>query len=383
MLGVIEQFWNASLEEAKQGYVERPHDYLCLLCGAEVEKGIIYPVDGVLFEASRYMRHHIEQEHGSVFAHLSGLDKRLTGLSDHQASLLRLFFAGKTDAEVQAELGIGSASTIRNHRFALKEKERQAKVFLTLMELLRQSDKEGAFASSGKARPRKQEEIQVESDSPEYEAILQKYFPQGKSHALDRIPRKHKHRLVVCREVAKRFALDRIYTEREVNSILEAVYSDYVTLRRYLIDYGFLDREADGSAYWRTGQDSGEKEQEEMSVNRKQELKQLYKEVKTEAGVYQIRNKVNGKVLVASSMNLKTINGKKFMLQHGSHPNRELQKDWNELGADAFEFEVLEVLKRKDESYFDAKDALEKLEKKWLEKLTPYNERGYHQVKRV
>ncbi|MGF9817080.1 DUF2087 domain-containing protein [Brevibacillus agri] len=382
-MSVMEQFWSASLEEAKQGYVERPHTYMCLLCGAEVEKGIVYPVDGVLLEASRYMRYHIEQEHESVFAHLSGLDKRLTGLSDHQASLLRLFFAGKTDAEVQAELDIGSASTIRNHRFALKEKERQAKVFLTLMELLREGDKNSSFASADKARPRKPEAAEVEAGSAEYEAILQKYFPQGPSDALVRIPRKHKHRLVICREVAKRFAPDKMYTEREVNDMLEAVCTDYVTLRRYLIDYGFLDRKADGSAYWRTGKDNNEEEREERSVNRKQELKQMYKEVKSEAGVYQIRNKVNGKVLVASSLNLKTINGKKFMLQHGSHPNRELQKEWNELGADAFAFEVLEVLKPKDDPYFDAKDALEKLEEKWIEKLAPYNERGYHQEKRM
>ncbi|WP_327953811.1 DUF2087 domain-containing protein [Brevibacillus agri] len=382
-MNVMEQFWNASLQEAKQGFVERTHDYLCLLCGEQVEKGIIYPVDGALFEASRYMRHHIEQEHESVFAHLSGLDKRLSGLSDHQASLLRLFFAGKSDAEVQAELGIGSASTIRNHRFALKEKERQAKVFLTLMELLREADQDGPPAAAKKGKPQKQEEVQVESGSADYEAILQKYFPQGRSHALDRIPRKHKHRLVVCREVAKHFAPDKIYSEQEVNDILQAVCADYVTLRRYLIDYGFLTREADGSAYWRTDQDSSEEAQGEKSANRKQALKQMYKEVKSEAGVYQIRNKVNGKILVASSANLKTINGKKFMLQHGSHPNRELQKEWNELGADAFEFEVLEVLKQQDDPNVDVKDALEKLEEKWVEKLAPYNERGYHQEKRM
>lgn len=45
-MNVMEQFWNASLQEAKQGFVERTHDYLCLLCGEQVEKGIIYPVDG-------------------------------------------------------------------------------------------------------------------------------------------------------------------------------------------------------------------------------------------------------------------------------------------------------------------------------------------------
>lgn len=382
-MGINESFWTASLEEAKQGYVERKHDYLCLLCGAEVEKGIIYPVDGALFEASRYMRHHIEQEHESVFAHLSGLDKRLTGLSDHQASLMRLFYAGKSDAEVQAEMGIGSASTIRNHRFALKEKERQAKVFLAMMELLRETDKASTGQSAGKGKPSKQGEKQRETEPSEHAAVVQKYFPNGPGHSLARIPRKHSHRQIVFQEIANRFAPDKVYTEREVNELLEAIYEDHVTLRRYLIDFALLSRESDGSAYWRTSQAGGDGAEQEATADRKQELKQLYKEVKSEAGVYQIRNKENGKVLVASTMNIKTMNGKKFMLQHGSHPNRELQNDWNELGADAFEFEVLEVLENKDEPAFDAKAALEKLEAKWVEKLAPYGDRGYHTRKKA
>lgn len=87
------------------------------------------------------MRVHIEREHASVFEHLVNLDKKITGLSDHQNSLLRLFYLGKSDSEIQGELGIGSSSTIRNHRFVLREKERQAKVFLVLMELLKESNK--------------------------------------------------------------------------------------------------------------------------------------------------------------------------------------------------------------------------------------------------
>ncbi len=32
--------------------------------------------------------------------------------------------------------------------------------------------------------------------------------------------------------------------------ILKPIYHDYVMIRRYLIEYGFLDRHRDGSAYW-------------------------------------------------------------------------------------------------------------------------------------
>ncbi len=47
-----------------------------------------------------------------------------------------MFYNGMTDYEIQQTLNVGSISTIRNHRYALKEKEKQARVFLTLMGLL-------------------------------------------------------------------------------------------------------------------------------------------------------------------------------------------------------------------------------------------------------
>jgi hypothetical protein len=108
------------------------------------------------------------------------------------------------------------------------------------------------------------------------------------------------------------------------------------------------------------------------------ELKRLYKETKTEAGVFQIKNTVNQKVFVDSTRNLKTMNGQKFMLEMGSHMNQQLQQEWRQYGPDAFVFEVMEVLEIKEDEYIDPKDALKKLEQKWLEKLQPYGERGYN-----
>ncbi|MFS0555127.1 DUF2087 domain-containing protein [Brevibacillus sp. 179-C9.3 HS] len=377
-MGLHEAFWSASLQEWKQGYMEQEEHVMCLLCGEQVEKGIIYPVEGALYEASRFMRHHIEVAHGSVFTHLSQLDKRLTGLSDHQISLLRLFYQGKTDAEVQKEMGIGSASTIRNHRFALKEKERQAKVFLVMMELLHEADKNQSSAQAGDAKSGKQKNSVKDGDAAEYAAIVTRFLPNGLSGRLERFPRKQKHKLILLEEISKKFELGRFYTEPEVNEMLEGLYDDYVTLRRYLVDFGLMDRQADGSQYWRIAVANEGEEREEQQMNRKQELKQMYKELEVDAGVYQIKNKQNDKVFIASTNNLKTINGRKFMLQQGSHTNRELQKDWDKYGADAFEFEVLEKVEKKDHPYFDVKDALEKLEDKWMKKLAPYGDRGYH-----
>ena len=109
-----------------------------------------------------------------------------------------------------------------------------------------------------------------------------------------------------------------------------------------------------------------------------QELKQQYKETKIEAGVYQIKNTKNGKIFIESTMNLKTINGKRFTLDMGTYQNKLLQNEWTEFRAEAFVFEVLEILEIPEEGYFDAKDALKKLKGKWLDELQPYGECGYN-----
>lgn len=62
----------------------------------------------------------------------------------------------------------------------------------------------------------------------------------------------------------------------------------------------------------------------------------------------------------------------------GLHPNRALQKDWNDFGPDAFEFEILDTLKPADSSGYDPSNDLRVLEEMWLEKLLPFDERGYN-----
>lgn len=118
-------------------------------------------------------------------------------------------------------------------------------------------------------------------------------------------------------------------------------------------------------------------------MDRKNELKRLYKETKTEAGVYQIRNTINQKIMIDSTTNLKTINGKKFQLELGSHKNKLLQKEWNQYGKDAFVFEVLEVLEHDDSEFFDIAGELKKLEEKWMNKLQPFGDKGYNKEIRV
>ena len=111
----------------------------------------------------------------------------------------------------------------------------------------------------------------------------------------------------------------------------------------------------------------------------RKEINREYLERVKPAGVYQVRNTANGRVLLGSSLNLEgPLNRHRFMLKIGSHTNKALQKDWDELGPDHFVFEILEEVKVRDDPNFNLKDELTLLELIWLEKLQPAGERGYN-----
>ena len=115
------------------------------------------------------------------------------------------------------------------------------------------------------------------------------------------------------------------------------------------------------------------------SVKSRQDIKREYKERQAQAGVFWIKNTVNEKILLGSSLNLHgPLNRHKFILHFGKHDNAVLQKEWNEYGSDKFVFEVLETVKVKDEPNFNLEDELTLLEMICLEKLQPFGEKGYN-----
>lgn len=117
----------------------------------------------------------------------------------------------------------------------------------------------------------------------------------------------------------------------------------------------------------------------EQRMKTRKEIHREYKERVKPSGVFQIRNLANNKVLLGSSLNLEgPLNKHRFMLKINGHPNKELQKDWNELGPEQFSFEILETVQRSDSPNFNLKDELTLLEEIWLEKLRPFGERGYN-----
>jgi hypothetical protein len=81
------------------------------------------------------------------------------------------------------------------------------------------------------------------------EQVLKNFLTEdGRLHTM---PTKRSKMLVVLDHIAQSFELGQTYPEAEVNDILTGFHPDYAALRRYLVDDGFLTREA--GVYWRSG----------------------------------------------------------------------------------------------------------------------------------
>lgn len=103
-----------------------------------------------------------------------------------------------------------------------------------------------SFASAVKQLREPAEEFPGET--PKRVIQLRKFFKDGR---LQGMPTSRSKRLIVLDYVSHRFEPGRYYSEAEVNSVLNEIDHDHATLRRYLVDEGFLER--DPSRYWRSG----------------------------------------------------------------------------------------------------------------------------------
>ncbi|MCL2497287.1 MAG: DUF2087 domain-containing protein [Symbiobacteriaceae bacterium] len=83
----------------------------------------------------------------------------------------------------------------------------------------------------------------------EEERILRGAFSSRDPLRLKQIPARAKAKAVMLALLATAFEPERVYHESEVNLILRAIYEDYSALRRYLVDYRYLQRTRDGSEY--------------------------------------------------------------------------------------------------------------------------------------
>lgn len=70
---------------------------------------------------------------------------------------------------------------------------------------------------------------------------------------LTQYPARRAKQLVALEYLASKFETGRRYTEQEVNELLNHwhTFRDWAMLRRDLFDSGLINRDKDGSAYWR------------------------------------------------------------------------------------------------------------------------------------
>lgn len=78
--------------------------------------------------------------------------------------------------------------------------------------------------------------------------IVRRFVAGGR---LVTIPARRSKRRLVLDWLAQEFEPGRIYSEATVNTVLKRHHPDYASLRRYLVDEGFMER--GHGLYWRSG----------------------------------------------------------------------------------------------------------------------------------
>ena len=241
-----------SSEQLVTGLVEGENEWTCVVCGQRFLKGEIFPFEGRFFEAHRAAELHLERAHGGMLEVLLSEEGKHAPFTDNQKLLLRLISSQKTDADIAAETGT-ALSTVRHQKFVFREKLRQAKYVQAVCTLAlsgRPAEQDRILPPHGGA---KMVDDRYLITAEEREKIIKGAFSSLSPLMLKAIPPKQKKKVVVLGRIAEELEPGRRYTEKEINEFLKTVNEDYVTLRRYLIEYGFMDRERDCSVYWKRG----------------------------------------------------------------------------------------------------------------------------------
>jgi DNA-binding transcriptional ArsR family regulator len=85
-------------------------------------------------------------------------------------------------------------------------------------------------------------------EEDEADKVLRNYL---EGERLTQIPVKHSKRMIILAWLADKFETGMKYPEKTVNETLKRHHPDCASLRRALVDHGFMQRE--GGVYWRIG----------------------------------------------------------------------------------------------------------------------------------
>ncbi len=152
----------------------------------------------------------------------------------------RLARSGATIESLAAELGLARVD-VQRHLDRLIEAG-----LVTTADNVYTLDRDALHA---RARRMLSSKVPVAQPADYPEKVLADYLrPDG---SLKEIPSQLKKKMIVYEHIIGHFEVGRHYSEKEINELLKRFHADIVSIRRDLFDLGFLDRRADGSAYWR------------------------------------------------------------------------------------------------------------------------------------
>jgi len=238
---------NAAIEELTNGFIygfiyngglfDKTKGYTCLFCHAAFDEDDIYTSGKLSVNGKKAVKIHIKKEHGHVFRNLLALDKNTTGLTDTQKDFLGYCYSGLSDKEIAEKMSI-TMSTVRYQRHNFREKAKQAKMILALSELLERESE----LWDNPAKPVDETQKMLETLFSSLSPLVLKTFDFGK--------KKEEKRLLILKTIIGQFEKGKKYTNKETDDILKSIYRDYATIRRHLVDYGFMDRTGDCREYW-------------------------------------------------------------------------------------------------------------------------------------
>jgi len=219
-----------------RGLADKTKGYICLFCNTGFDEDGIFTVGKLTVNAKKAVKLHIDKEHGHIFRNLLSLDKNKTGLTDTQKDFLEYYYSGMNDKEIAEKMNI-SPSTVRYQRYSFREKVKQAKMILALSELL-----ERELELWGSPAP-------VDENEKMLETLFESLSPL-KLKTFDYKKKREEKRQLILKTIVQQFEKDKKYTHKEVDAILKEIYYDYATLRRFLVDYGYMERTGDCLEYW-------------------------------------------------------------------------------------------------------------------------------------
>lgn len=248
-----------TVSEIVDGYIYDGENqcFICLLCGKQFEKGEIFQLNERFYDAEKAIEVHLNEEHPERFNELINSDSKYLSITPTQKELIRLFHLGLSDSDVAKTLNI-SPSTVRHQKFMFREKAKQAKMYLAMWEMVLTSTN-AQKAESGKLvkedllpihEGAKMVDERYVLTEEENKKILESVCLSLNPLKLKVFPAKEKKKIAVLNLIATQFEKNKHYQEAEINEVLKAIYDDFVTIRRYMIEYGYMKRTDDGSEYW-------------------------------------------------------------------------------------------------------------------------------------